>query len=84
MKTIYLVYPAKIGRIAPEICGHFTEHIGGVFYGGLCVEKDSNVPGIGGFRRDIVEKLKALEPPVLRWPGGCFAELLSRRAKQRP
>ena len=84
MKTIYLVYPAKIGRIAPEICGHFTEHNGGVFYGGLCVEKDSNVPGIGGFRRDFVEKLKALEPPVLRWPGGCFAELLSRRAKQRP
>ena len=38
-EKIYLVYPKKIGTIAPEIYGHFSEHIGGVFYGGLYVGK---------------------------------------------
>lgn len=74
MKKVYLVYPKKLGTIAPEVYGHFTEHIGGVFYDGLWVGKDSAIPNIRGFRKDLVEKLKAIHPPVLRWPGGCFAE----------
>ena len=74
MKTIHLIYPLKKGTIAPEIYGHFAEHIGGVYYDGLWVGKDSEIPNINGFRKDIVEKLKAIKPPVLRWPGGCFAE----------
>ncbi|MBR4889197.1 MAG: alpha-L-arabinofuranosidase [Clostridia bacterium] len=74
MKTIYLVHPKTIGTIAPEIYGHFSEQIGGVFYDGLWVGKDSHIPNIGGFRKELVEKLKAIHPPVLRWPGGCFAE----------
>ena len=74
MKTLYLIYPKKVGTIAPEIYGHFSEHIGGVFYDGLWVGKDSEVSNINGFRKDLVEKLKAINPPVLRWPGGCFAE----------
>ena len=74
MKTIYLIYPKKIGTIAPEIYGHFSEQIGGVFYDGLWVGKDSHIPNIDGFRKELVEKLKAIHPPVLRWPGGCFAE----------
>ena len=44
MKKIYLVYPKKIGTIAPEIYGHFSEHIGGVIYDGLWVGKDSKIP----------------------------------------
>ena len=73
-KTVQIVLPEVIGHVAPEIYGHFTEQIGGVFYGGLWVGRDSSVPNIRGFRKDIVEKLRAIRPAVLRWPGGCFAE----------
>lgn len=73
-KKIYLIYPNKKGTIAPEIYGHFTEHIGGVIYDGIWVGKDSDIPNIKGFRKDIVEKLRAIKAPVIRWPGGCFAE----------
>ncbi|MBQ5973263.1 MAG: alpha-N-arabinofuranosidase, partial [Oscillospiraceae bacterium] len=74
MDKLYLLYPERRGRIAPEIYGHFTEHIGGVFYGGMWVGPDSDVPNVKGFRRDVVEAFRAIRPPVLRWPGGCFAE----------
>ena len=74
MNTLYLFAPHVIGTIAPEIYGHFSEHIGGVFYDGLWVGRDSAVPNIRGFRKDLVEKLAAVRPAVLRWPGGCFAE----------
>ena len=87
MKTVYLVYPQKIGRIAPEIYGHFTEHIGGVIADGIWVGKDSSVPNIRGFRKEIVEKLRKLNPPVIRWPGGCYAEVYDWRdgiGKDRP
>lgn len=74
MKKIYLVYPKARGSISPEIYGHFTEHIGGVFYDGLWVGKDSNIPNIKGFRKEIIDKLREIKAPVIRWPGGCFAE----------
>ena len=73
-KTIHLVVPDKIGTIAPEIYGHFSEHIGGVFYDGLWVGKDSKIPNVNGFRKQIIDKMKQIHAPVLRWPGGCFAE----------
>lgn len=74
MKKIYLMYPQKKGTIAPEIYGHFTEHIGGVIYDGIWVGKNSKIPNIKGFRKEIIEKLRAINAPVIRWPGGCFAE----------
>ncbi|MBE5816305.1 MAG: alpha-N-arabinofuranosidase [Clostridiales bacterium] len=74
MKKIYILYPKKIATIAPEIYGHFTEHIGGVIYGGIWVGKGSHIPNIKGFRKYIVEKLREIKAPVIRWPGGCFAE----------
>ncbi|MBQ9545636.1 MAG: alpha-L-arabinofuranosidase, partial [Clostridia bacterium] len=74
MKKVYAVIPEKTGRIAPEIYGHFSEHIGGVFYGGLWVGKDSKIPNYRGFRLDAIEKFKKIKPGALRWPGGCFAE----------
>jgi len=79
MKNLYLYTPSVIGSIAPEIYGHFSEHIGGVFYDGLWVGRDSDIPNIRGFRKDLVEKLRAIHPPVLRWPGGCFAETYNWR-----
>jgi len=62
------------GTINKNIYGHFSEHIGGVFYDGLWVGEDSPVDNIRGFRKALVDSFKKLEPPVLRWPGGCFAE----------
>ena len=87
MKKISILYPKKLGTIAPEIYGHFSEHIGGVFYDGLWVGKDSEIPNINGFRKETVEKLRAIHPPVLRWPGGCYAEVYDWRdgiGKDRP
>ena len=86
-KKISIVYPEVTGRIAPEIYGHFSEHIGGVIYDGLWVGRNSDVPNINGYRKDLVEKFKAINPPVLRWPGGCFAETYNWRdgiGKKRP
>lgn len=60
--------------ISKHIYGHFAEHLGRGIYDGFYVGKDSEIPNINGIRSDIVEALKELDIPVLRWPGGCFAE----------
>lgn len=74
MNKITLDFNCSRGTIAPELYGHFTEHIGGVFYDGLWVGEESKVENIHGFRKAMVDSLKRIAPPVLRWPGGCFAE----------
>ena len=61
-------------KINREIYGQFAEHLGSCIYGGLWVGEDSPIPNINGYRRDVFEALKALQIPVLRWPGGCFAD----------
>lgn len=63
-----------IDTISPYIYGHFTEHIGGVVYDGIWVGEDSTIPNIDGIRLALVEHLKRIRPPVIRWPGGCFAD----------
>ena len=62
---------AKINR---EIYGQFSEHLGSCIYGGLWVGENSQIPNIQGYRKDVFEALKALKIPVMRWPGGCFAD----------
>ena len=62
------------GEIAPEVYGHFSEHLGRCIYEGLYVGEDSDIPNVNGMRTDVVEALKELQVPVLRWPGGCFAD----------
>ena len=64
----------EIGIIRPELHSHFAEHLGSCTYGGLWVGKNSSIPNINGYRAKAVEYLKALGVPVLRWPGGCFAD----------
>ena len=64
----------KQGRIEPEIYGQFSEHLGRGIYEGLFVTEDSGIENVNGMRTDVVEALKELEVPVLRWPGGCFAD----------
>src|SRR5689334_12350302 len=57
-----------------NIYGHFAEHLGRLIYDGLWVGEDSAIPNTRGIRSDIVAALKNLNIPVLRWPGGCFAD----------
>ena len=64
----------KISRIAPEIYGQFSEHLGRCIYEGIFVGEDSDIPIVKGIRTDVVEALKEIRVPVLRWPGGCFAD----------
>ena len=60
--------------ISKEIYGHFSEHLGTCIYEGIYVGEDSDIPNIKGYRKDVVEAIKELKVPVLRWPGGCFAD----------
>ena len=61
--------------INKHIYGHFSEHLGRCIYGGLYAgEENKLVPHINGMRTDVVEALKNLNIPNLRWPGGCFAD----------
>ena len=66
---------ANLGAVINKnIYGHFSEHLGRCIYGGLYVGEDSPIPNKKGMRTDVVEALKHIKVPVLRWPGGCFAD----------
>ena len=60
--------------ISREIFGQFVEHLGNGVYGGIWVGKDSAIPNVRGIRSDVVTALRAIKVPVVRWPGGCFAD----------
>jgi len=60
--------------IDKAVYGHFAEHLGHCIYGGIYVGKKSDIPNINGFRTDVVSALKDLKVPLVRWPGGCFAD----------
>lgn len=60
--------------ISRHVYGHFAEHLGRCIYGGFWVGEDSPVANVRGIRSDVVEALRAISIPNLRWPGGCFAD----------
>ncbi|AYB43683.1 alpha-N-arabinofuranosidase [Paenibacillus lautus] len=62
------------GKINRNIYGHFSEHLGRCIYEGIWVGEDSPIPNTEGIRNDVLDALKQLNIPVLRWPGGCFAD----------
>ncbi|WP_374717222.1 alpha-N-arabinofuranosidase [Geobacillus thermodenitrificans] len=62
------------GKINKNIYGHFAEHLGRCIYEGIWVGEDSPIPNTNGIRNDVLQALKNLKVPVLRWPGGCFAD----------
>ena len=64
----------SLGTIAPEIYGHFTEHIGGVIYDGVWVGTESKIANQSGIRSQLIEQMNKIHVPILRWPGGCFAD----------
>ena len=62
------------GIIHKELYGQFAEHLGTCIYGGLWAGNNSSIPNINGYRKDVLHALQDLKVPVLRWPGGCFAD----------
>ena len=73
--TKFVINPQrKESKIHKEIYGHFSEHLGRCIYEGMYVGEDSPIPNVNGMRTDVVEALKEMKIPVLRWPGGCFAD----------
>jgi len=61
--------------VSKNIYGHFAEHLGRCIYGGFYVgEKNTTIPNTQGVRNDVIDALKKLKVPNLRWPGGCFAD----------
>jgi alpha-N-arabinofuranosidase len=74
--TNTLIVQADSGKvtISKYIYGHFTEHLGRCIYGGIWVGKNSPIPNTRGIRNDVLVALKAIHVPVVRWPGGCFAD----------
>jgi|SRR5713226_1501325 len=63
-----------LGTISPNIYGHFTENLGGVVYDGIWVGEKSSIPNVNGIRRELVEQMRKIKAPVIRFPGGCFAD----------
>ncbi len=74
MAKLYVNPNVKKGHINPELQGHFSEHLGRCIYEGIFVGENSDIPNVNGMRTDVVEALKEIQVPVLRWPGGCFAD----------
>lgn len=61
-------------QISKHIYGHFSEHLGRCIYGGFYVGDNKAIPNTKGVRNDVVDALKKMKIPNLRWPGGCFAD----------
>lgn len=75
MDAVIRCWPALTGAlIRPEIYGHFAEHLGRSIYEGIWVGEASTIPNQNGLRLDVLAALKQLRVPVIRWPGGCFAD----------
>lgn len=74
MNTLQVNADQGRATINKNIYGHFAEHLGKGIYEGCWVGEDSSIPNTRGIRNDVVEALRLLKPPILRWPGGCFAD----------
>lgn len=74
MAKLFINSEVKKKKINKAIYGHFSEHLGRCIYEGIFVGVDSPIPNVNGMRLDVVEALREMNIPVLRWPGGCFAD----------
>ena len=74
MHSLKIDVERRKGVISRHLYGHFSEHLGRCIYGSLYVGPDSPIPNVRGIRRDVVEALRHIRIPNLRWPGGCFAD----------
>jgi len=71
---IEVLLEEPLGTISPNIYGHFTENLSGVIYDGIWVGENSKVPNIGGIRKELVDEMRKIKAPIVRFPGGCFAD----------
>jgi alpha-N-arabinofuranosidase len=71
---IEVLLDEPLGTISPNIYGHFTENLSGVIYDGIWVGEDSKVPHVKGIRKELVDEMRKIKPPIVRFPGGCFAD----------
>src|SRR5580704_10790614 len=71
---IEILLNEELGTISPNIYGHFTENLGGVIYDGVWVGENSKIANVNGIRKSLVDALQKINSPVIRWPGGCFAD----------
>ena len=72
--TIRIFPNEPVGTINPEIYGHFIEHLGGVIYDGVWVGEKSKIANQHGIRKAFLDAMREIKAPVIRWPGGCFAD----------
>jgi alpha-N-arabinofuranosidase len=63
-----------LGTISANLYGHFAENLGGVIYDGIWVGQNSSIPNVDGIRKELVEQMRKIKAPVIRYPGGCFAD----------
>ena len=77
--SITLLAREPKSSISPLLHGHFAEHLGELVYSGVWVGPDSEISNLRGLRQGVVDALRELAPPVLRWPGGCFADAYNWR-----
>src|SRR5258708_5227065 len=63
-----------LGTVTPNNYGHFAENLSGVIYDGIWVGENSKVPNVNGIRKELIEEMRKIKPPVVRFPGGCFAD----------
>jgi alpha-N-arabinofuranosidase len=71
---IEVLLEEPLGTISPNLYGHFAENLGGVVYDGIWVGENSKVPNLNGIRKQLVEEMRRIKAPVVRYPGGCFAD----------
>jgi alpha-L-arabinofuranosidase len=71
---VEILLDESLGSISPNIYGHFTESLGGVIYDGIWVGEDSKIPNTNGIRKELIDEMRKIKPPVVRFPGGCFAD----------
>ena len=72
--TVNIHADKPVHTISKHIYGQFSEHLGRGIYGGIWVGYNSNIPNTRGIRNDVVNALKEINIPNVRWPGGCFAD----------
>lgn len=79
IQRVIVVPQEPIGDINPNLHGQFAEHLGELVYSGIYVDPQSSIPNTDGLRHDVIQALRPLGIPVLRWPGGCFADTYNWR-----
>jgi alpha-N-arabinofuranosidase len=75
MNHVKIGLPREGKTISPALHSQFIEFLGTCISEGIWVGRDSDIPNYNGMRKDVVDALAALQPPVIRWPGGCYADM---------